>query len=188
MKKYTIPILLIIAFSLFITYIFTIINVSNDLSHRPAPLSVLAGQRAGNAQRLSGGACLPLGGVRLQPGGGQFHSLTATVYPPRRSQTRQYLILASGKLVRNDHNIYKNKYCSISQDLLQHYKYGDTIRVISGHLLLDGLWIIHDCMDTSMTSAIDFLIARPDLKYFRRGVYPVTIRKYNGPALAAKTK
>lgn len=104
--------------------------------------------------------------------------LKATVYTALPTQTKTYLKLSSGKLVRNDSEIYKNRFCSISQDLSSHLNDGDTIDVVSTVPLLSGLWIVHDRMDSSMRQRIDFLVAPSDLKYFRQGIYPIKIKKF----------
>ena len=102
-------------------------------------------------------------------------NLRGTVYPPKTTQTKKYVILASGIKVLNNENILQNRYCSISQDLLLYFSYGDTIRVQSDHKLLNGTWIIHDCMAPHMTESIDFFISRSDLPQFRQGVYNIKV-------------
>ncbi len=106
-----------------------------------------------------------------------YTELRGTVYPPKLTQTKQYVILASGIKVRNDDNILQNRFCSLSQDMFQEYSFGDTINVISDHPQLDGRWIIHDCMHPSMTRSIDFFISRKDIKQFRDGIYKIIIEK-----------
>jgi hypothetical protein len=103
--------------------------------------------------------------------------LRGTVYPPKKTQTKKYVILASGMTVRNDDNILQKHYCALSQDQFTQYSYGDTIVVSSGHPLLHGRWVVHDCMDAKMKNCIDFFISRKDLKEFTRGVYEVMIEK-----------
>lgn len=106
-----------------------------------------------------------------------YTELRGTVYPPKRTQTKQYVILASGIKVRNDDNILQNRFCSLSQDMFQEYSFGDTINVISTHPKLSGKWIIHDCMHAGMKNSIDFFISRKDLKEFSKGVYEIIIEK-----------
>jgi hypothetical protein len=104
-----------------------------------------------------------------------YTELRGTVYLPKTTQTKQYVILASGIKVRNDDNIMQNRFCSLSQDMFHEYSFGDTINVISTHQKLSGKWIIHDCMHPSMTRSIDFFISRNDLKEFSNGVYEIII-------------
>jgi len=106
-----------------------------------------------------------------------YHELRGTVYPPKTTQTKQYVILASGIKVRNDDNIMQNRFCSLSQDMFPEYSFGDTINVISTHPKLSGKWIIHDCMHAGMKKSIDFFISRKDLKEFSKGVYEIIIEK-----------
>jgi 3D (Asp-Asp-Asp) domain-containing protein len=108
-----------------------------------------------------------------------YTELRGTVYPPKTTQTKQYVILASGIKVRNDDNILQKHYCSLSRDLGRHFNFGDTISVTSSHPLLSGRWIVHDWMADGSTNAIDFFISRNDLKQFKHGVYNVTVEPWN---------
>lgn len=103
--------------------------------------------------------------------------LRGTVYPPKTTQTKQYVILASGIKVRNDNNILQKHYCSLSQDLLTKHKFGDTLSVISSHPKLNGKWILHDAMQKGSTRSIDFFISRSDIKDFAKGVYTIIIEE-----------
>jgi len=103
--------------------------------------------------------------------------LRGTVYPPKLTQVKKYVILASGILVRNDNNILQKHYCSMSQDMFAHYKFGDTLNVISSHPKLNGKWILHDCMEAGSTRSIDFFISRSDIKDFAKGVYTIIIEE-----------
>lgn len=103
--------------------------------------------------------------------------LRGTVYPPKLTQVKKYVILASGILVRNDNNILQKHYCSMSQDMFARYKFGDTLSVISSHQKLNGKWILHDCMEAGSTRSIDFFISRSDLTDFNDGVYTVKIEE-----------
>lgn len=106
-----------------------------------------------------------------------YTELRGTVYPPKLTQVKKYVILASGILVRNDDNILQKHYCSMSQDMFTKYKFGDTISVISSHPKLNGKWILHDCMEAGSTRSIDFFISRNDLKDFANGVYTIMIER-----------
>jgi hypothetical protein len=106
-----------------------------------------------------------------------YTELRGTVYPPKTTQTKQYVILASGIKVRNDDNILQKHYCSMSQDMFAHYKFGDTLNVISSHPKLNGKWILHDCMEAGSTRSIDFFISRSDIKDFAKGVYTIIIEE-----------
>jgi hypothetical protein len=106
-----------------------------------------------------------------------YTELRGTVYPPKTTQTKQYVILASGIKVRNDNNILQKHYCSLSQDLLTKHKFGDTLNLISSHPKLNGKWILHDCMEAGSTRSIDFFISRSDLTDFNDGVYTVKIEE-----------
>jgi hypothetical protein len=103
--------------------------------------------------------------------------LRGTVYPPKLTQVKKYVILASGILVRNDNNILQKHYCSMSQDMFARYKFGDTLSVISSHPKLNGKWILHDCMEAGSTRSIDFFISRSDIKDFAKGVYTIIIEE-----------
>lgn len=106
-----------------------------------------------------------------------YTELRGTVYPPKTTQTKQYVILASGIKVRNDNSILKKHYCSLSQDLFTKHKFGDTLSVISSHPKLNGKWILHDCMEAGSTRSIDFFISRSDIKDFAKGVYTIIIEE-----------
>jgi hypothetical protein len=103
--------------------------------------------------------------------------LRGTVYPPKLTQVKKYVILASGILVRNDDNILQKRYCSMSQDMFAKYKFGDTLNVISSHPKLNGKWILHDCMEAGSTHSIDFFISRCDLTDFNDGIYTIKIEE-----------
>lgn len=101
--------------------------------------------------------------------------LRGTVYPPKKTQNKHWVILASGLKVRNDDHILQKHFCSLSRDLGKHFNYGDTINVNCVHPLLNGRWVVQDCMAKGSTGSIDFFISRSDLKLFSDGVYDVNI-------------
>jgi len=130
--------------------------------------------------------CLTLYGCICERGGAKInelkqisvskpYTLTATVYSARKNQTKKYLKLASGILVRNDESLYYNRFIAVSQDLLKYVGYGDTLNVISSEPLLSGLWIVQDCMSEHKQNSVDFLISRDMLHYFANGRYSVQI-------------
>ena len=104
--------------------------------------------------------------------------IRGTVYPPTSKQKKKYLITASGREVLNNDSILPNHIISLSQDLMFNYNllFGDSVEVLLEHAILNGKWIIEDCMDSTMINACDFLIARKDLPKFRQGVYNVKLK------------
>jgi len=104
--------------------------------------------------------------------------IRGTVYPPTSKQKKKYLITASGREVLNNDSILPNHIISLSQDLMFNYNllFGDSVEVLLEHAILNGKWIIEDCMDSTMVNACDFLIARKDLPKFRQGVYNVKLK------------
>ena len=104
--------------------------------------------------------------------------IRGTVYPPTSKQKKKYLITASGREVLNNDSILPERIISLSQDLMFNYNllFGDSVEVLLEHAILNGKWIIEDCMDSTMINACDFLIARKDLPKFRQGVYNVKLK------------
>ena len=87
-----------------------------------------------------------------------------TVYHPTQSQCQgNPLVTADMSII--DLSKLKNrklKWVALSRDLIKRWggpiNYGDTILIISEiNPQLEGLWIVHDCMNARYDEAIDFL-------------------------------
>ncbi len=87
------------------------------------------------------------------------HTVTATMYHPVKGQCYgNPLITADGsKINLGDLKSGKTRWIAISRDLLKHYKYGDTVMVISENSQVSGKWVIHDTMSSRYSLRIDFL-------------------------------
>jgi hypothetical protein len=103
--------------------------------------------------------------------------VTGTVYSSTMSQTKKYIITASGTFVRNDTSMSSRRIISLSQDIVADngYHFGDSLMVISSHPMLDGWWIYEDCMHYDQVNRCDFLVSRQNIKKFKQGVYDIKI-------------
>lgn len=87
----------------------------------------------------------------------------ATVYHAVESQTDNTpLITASGAKINPDN---PQKFIAISQDLLEYFKFGDTVIITGGPR--DSVWIVEDVMNKKWNMRLDFLVKAPEMGVYR---------------------
>jgi 3D (Asp-Asp-Asp) domain-containing protein len=90
----------------------------------------------------------------------QIHTVTATYYNAEAAQCdSDPSITADGsKVVRGV------RWVALSRDLLRRwggkFDYGDTIYAAHADKRIEGLWVVHDCMNARFKNRIDFLISK----------------------------
>lgn len=92
---------------------------------------------------------------------GQFN-VTATYYHAGPKHGLSWYTASGDKIDVKKLNSGKLRWVALSHDLLKHYKYGDTITVISNNLKLNGKWVVKDKMHSKWKMRIDFLIKEGD--------------------------
>ena len=94
---------------------------------------------------------------------------TATYYNAVESQCdADPLTTASGARINLDSlNKYHYRWIAVSRDLLEFYKFGDSVFVESDNKSVEGWWIVNDLMNKRFTRRIDFLV--PEKDTFRIG-------------------
>lgn len=92
---------------------------------------------------------------------GQFN-VTATYYHAGPKHKLSWYTASGDKIDVKKLNSGKLRWVALSHDLLRHYKYGDTITVISNNLKLNGKWVVKDKMGRHHRRRIDFLSKEGD--------------------------
>lgn len=87
---------------------------------------------------------------------GQFN-VTATYYHAGPKHGLSWHTASGKKIDIKKLNSGKLRWVALSRDLLRHYKYGDTITVISDNPKVNGKWIVMDKMGKHHRKRIDFL-------------------------------
>lgn len=87
---------------------------------------------------------------------GQFN-VTATYYHAGPKHKLSWYTASGDKIDVKKLNSDKLRWVALSHDLLRHYKYGDTITVISNNPELNGKWVVMDKMGKHHKNRIDFL-------------------------------
>ena len=87
---------------------------------------------------------------------GQFN-VTATYYHAGPKHGLSWYTASGNRINVKELNSGKLRWVALSRDLLRHYKYGDTITVISNNPKIDGKWIVMDKMGKHHRRRIDFL-------------------------------
>lgn len=109
----------------------------------------------------------------------KYDEVLATKYNPVPEQCDgDPLVTAdNSKISLSKLKSHKLKWVAVSQDLLDKYKFGDTITVISDNKKLSGKWIIHDVMNKRHRKRVDFLVPLNDKYEFYKPM-KIKIRKY----------
>lgn len=86
--------------------------------------------------------------------------ITGTVYNAVEAQCDgSPLRTADGSYINKDKvNSGETRWIAVSRDLLEIFKYGDKVEVCGAGEEYDGIWEIHDTMNSRFESRIDFLV------------------------------
>lgn len=87
---------------------------------------------------------------------GQFN-VTATYYHAGPKHGLSWHTASGKKIDVKKLNSGKLRWVALSRDLLRHYRYGDTITVISNNPKINGKWVVMDKMGGHHRKKIDFL-------------------------------
>lgn len=89
---------------------------------------------------------------------------TATYYNAVESQCDgDPLVTASGARIDLDSlNKYQYRWIAISRDLLEFYKFGDSVFIESDNKSVEGWWVVNDLMNRRWSRRIDFLVPERD--------------------------
>ena len=93
---------------------------------------------------------------------GQFN-VTATYYHAGPKHGLSWHTASGDRIDVKELNSGKLRWVALSRDLLRHYKYGDTITVISDNPKINGKWIVMDKMGRHHRRRIDFLSKEDNL-------------------------
>lgn len=108
---------------------------------------------------------------------GKTKEVTITKYHPVKSQTNDNPLQTADLSEISMTKLYRGKikWVAVSRDLLKEYGYGSKIRISTGDPDIDGVYEIHDTMNSRFVARVDIL-SHPD-KPIGKGLWNGNIQK-----------
>lgn len=109
---------------------------------------------------------------------GRWYSVWATKYNPVKEQCDEspHVTADNSKIHMGKLKAHNLKWIAVSKDLLNQFKMGDIVEIKCDNEKLNGIWEIHDRMNSRFHNKIDFLVPLNDKYEFYKPII-VNIRK-----------
>jgi 3D (Asp-Asp-Asp) domain-containing protein len=109
---------------------------------------------------------------------GRWYSVWATKYNPVKDQcdNTPHVTADNSKIHMGKLKAHNLRWIAVSKDLLNQFKMGDIVEIKCDNEKLNGIWEIHDRMNSRFHNKIDFLVPLNDKYEFHKPII-VNIRK-----------